>query len=94
MSTSKTCTATFNLQKFTPKVTKAGNGSGTVTSTPAGIHCGADCQEPYNSGTMVTLKATPATGSTFAGWSGDADCLDGKVTMKVSKTCTATFKKK
>lgn len=89
----KTCTAPFKVPQFTLTVTKAGSGGGTVTSTPAGIDCGADCQEPYNSGTVVTLKATPATGSKFAGWSGHADCSDAKVTMAANKTCTATFRK-
>ncbi|MCI2432699.1 hypothetical protein LM602_09220, partial [Candidatus Acetothermia bacterium] len=28
---------------FTLTVTKLGGGSGTVTSSPAGIHCGATC---------------------------------------------------
>lgn len=28
-------------------VSKAGTGSGTVTSSPAGINCGADCSETY-----------------------------------------------
>ena len=76
---------------FTLTLTKADNGAGTVTSSPVGINCGADCEEPYDIGTVVTLNATPVTGSTFAGWSGDADCSDGKVTMTASKTCTATF---
>ena len=51
-------------------VTKAGPGSGTVTSAPAGITCGAPCSATSASGTTVTLTATPAAGSTFAGWSG------------------------
>ena len=91
MNTSKTCTATFNLTPKTLTVTKAGTGTGTVTSAPAGINCGADCTEAYPDGTVVTLTATPAAGATFAGWSGDADCSDGTVTMHVAKTCTATF---
>jgi hypothetical protein len=53
-------------------VTKGGSGSGTVTSTPAGIDCGADCSEAYTENTVVTLTANPATNSTFAGWSGAA----------------------
>src|SRR5438445_3261711 len=51
-------------------IAKAGTGSGTVTSTPAGITCGTSCSGSYASGTAVTLTATPAAGSTFTGWSG------------------------
>ena len=32
-------------------VLKSGTGSGTVTSSPAGINCGSDCSEAYNPGT-------------------------------------------
>lgn len=49
-------------------IEKLGTGSGTVTSSPAGIDCGTDCSHTFNSGDMVTLTATPAIGSTFAGW--------------------------
>jgi hypothetical protein len=77
--------------RYTLTVTKAGAGSGTVTSSPAGINCGSDCSEIYNQGTLLTLTATPASGSTFGGWSGDADCLDGIVNMDTAKVCTATF---
>jgi hypothetical protein len=76
---------------FTLDVTTAGAGSGTVTSSPAGIDCGSDCTEDYTSGTPVTLTPAPNAGSAFAGWSGDADCSDGVVTMDAAKTCTAKF---
>ena len=79
------------VSRFTLTVTKTGSGSGTVTSSPVGIGCGTDCVETYNSGTVVTLIATAVAGSTFAGWSGNADCVDGVVTMTAAKTCTATF---
>jgi hypothetical protein len=75
--------------KSTLSITKI--GSGTVTSTPAGINCGSDCSESYMSGTIVTLNATAAAGFVFASWSGNSDCIDGLLTMDASKTCTATF---
>ncbi len=91
MSADVNCTATFTLQTFSLALTKAGAGSGTVTSSPAGINCGGDCTETYNYGTVVTLTGTPAAESTFAGWSGDADCSDGTVTVNSATNCTATF---
>ena len=35
-----------------------GNGSGTITSNPAGINCGTDCTEAFPEGTSITLTAT------------------------------------
>ncbi len=75
--------------QLTLTVAKSGTGAGTVTAT--GINCGTDCSEAYGEGTVVTLTATPSTGSLFAGWSGDPDCLDGTVTMTADKTCNAIF---
>jgi uncharacterized repeat protein (TIGR01451 family)/uncharacterized repeat protein (TIGR02543 family) len=94
ITSDKTCTATFDLvppASFTLTITSAGSGNGTVTSSPAGIDCGADCTEDYTDGTGVTLTPTADAGSTFTGWSGNADCSDGSVTMDASKGCTATF---
>src|SRR5690242_19428468 len=48
-----------------------GNGTGTITSSPAGIDCGTDCSEAFADGTKITLTATPAPGSTFMGWGSD-----------------------
>ena len=72
MSAAETVTATFAIDTFPLTVTKAGTGTGTVTSAPTGIDCGATCSANFDSGTQVTLTATPATGSTFTGW--DAPC--------------------
>ena len=87
-------TATFALapNTFPLTVLKAGSGQGTVTSAPAGIDCGADCSESYAQGSVITLTPTPATGSTFAGWSGACTgtgaCV---VTMNAAQSVTATF---
>jgi len=71
-------------------VTKTGNG--VITSTPAGITCGADCTENYASGTVVTLTATPDVGYVFKEWSGDCSgAATTTVTMDAAKNCTATF---
>ena len=74
-------------------VSKAGTGSGTVTSSPAGISCGSDCSESYTSGASITLTASAASGSTFAGWSGacSGTASTCTVSMSAAKTVTATF---
>jgi VCBS repeat protein/List-Bact-rpt repeat protein len=81
------------LARNTLTITKAGTGSGTVTSNPPGINCGATCSAAYNSGTVVSLTATPATGSTFTGWSG-CDAVSGTtctVSMSAARSVTVTF---
>ena len=76
-------------------VTKAGAGTGTVTSAPAGIQCGTDCSETYVEGTIVELTATPdVPNSSFTGWGGDCAGETGNtctLTMDQAKSVTATF---
>ncbi|UOG93235.1 MAG: CAP domain-containing protein [Candidatus Thiothrix sulfatifontis] len=76
-------------------VTKAGTGSGTVTSAPAGINCGTDCNELYANGTAVSLTARATTGSKFTGWSGGICSGTGtcNVSMTAAKSVTANFTK-
>jgi len=73
------------------EVAKTPSGSGSVESAPPGIDCGADCSEEYDSGTPVTLAATPVGGSAFGGWGGDTDCADGSLLLDTDRSCTATF---
>jgi DNA-binding beta-propeller fold protein YncE len=54
----------------TLQVTLSGAGQGAVASSPAGIACPGACKAEFNEGGLVTLSATPAPGSAFAGWSG------------------------
>jgi uncharacterized repeat protein (TIGR02543 family) len=79
--------------QFSLSVIKSGTGSGTISSSPANIDCGALCSASFNSGTNVILTATPASGSLFAGWSGACSNSSGTcaVTMDASKSVTSTF---
>jgi PKD repeat protein len=92
MSQARTVTATFVPSSYALTISKQGTGSGQVSSTPAGIGCGSRCQANYDTGTVVTLTATPDAGSVFAGWSGDcsgtATC---QLTMSQARAVTATF---
>jgi hypothetical protein len=74
------------------QVHRAGTGTGTVVSTPAGIVCGDDCVSPYPPETQVTLTAAPENEAVFVGWqgacSGTGDCV---VTVDGEQTVTAIF---
>jgi hypothetical protein len=73
-------------------VTRAGTGFGTVASSPAGINCTPTCIATYANGTSVSLTATPASGQTFTGWSGDCSGLGSCiVTMSGARNVTANF---
>ncbi|MBK6998564.1 MAG: DUF1566 domain-containing protein [Rhodoferax sp.] len=78
------------LDSFVLAVSKSGTGGGTVIGV--GINCGSVCSAAPGSGTNVTLTATPASGSTFTGWSGactgTGTCT---VSMTAAQNVTATF---
>lgn len=78
---------------FTLSVSKSGSGTGTVTSAPAGIDCGTDCDQVIVGGTTVTLTATPGPMSAFGGWTGTGCGMSTvcDVTMNAARAVTATF---
>ena len=92
MSSDTTITATFAIKRLLT-VAKAGSGTGSVTSAPAGIDCGATCSASFVEGSTVALTAAPAAGSRFAGWSGGGCSGTGacEVTMTGAPSVTATF---
>ncbi len=99
INSNKVCIAQFNVvPQRTLTVAGAGTGTGTVTAT--GITCAitagstsGDCAESYTHGTVVTLTATPNSGSTFTGWSGcdSVSGMDCQVTLTAAKLVTAQF---
>jgi len=82
-----TGTTTFALA-----VTKTG-GNGSVTSTPAGIACGATCTANFTQDASVTLNAVADSGYSVSGYSGDCSSTSSSctVTMNAAKTVTALF---
>ena len=87
--------AVYVFQEAAVTVSRAGSGSGTVTSNPAGIDCGSDCSETYPFGTFITLTPSPAVGSIFGGWGGDCSGVEtetcaGNLTRGTASV-TATF---
>jgi Divergent InlB B-repeat domain len=85
---------------LTIQKTSTGGATGTVTSSPAGISCGASCSSAsfaFPPGTVVTLTAVPTSGDRFLRWSssdpgfscpGTGPC---KVAMNMARTVTAEF---
>lgn len=71
------------------KVTIIGNGS--VISSPTGVQCTSTCTTSFTRGQLVQLTATPGTGATFSGWSGDCTGQSCSVSMTVDHAVVATF---
>ncbi len=85
MNSNKTVTANFTavvVNTYTLNVTAV---NGTVLKVPS--------KTAYNSGEIVVLTATPATGYVFSSWSGDAtgSLNPVSVTMNSNKNVTANF---
>ncbi len=67
-------------------IQKTGTGSGTVSGS--GFNCGSVCTVTVSMGGSVTLAATPAAGSTFAGWQAGSYCATGYPGGKGGDTST------
>lgn len=74
-------------------------GSGTVTSSPAGITCPSTCSAAFPLDSTVGLSAAPGTGATIVTWTwpaGTAGCSVSSATactvvLDTNQTITATF---
>ncbi len=91
MGAARVCTATFVQNQFTLTVNNGGNG--VVTSAPAGVDCGADCNETYAGGVNVTLTAAPDPGFQVDVWTG-CDVVAGticNVSMGADRVVGVTF---
>jgi hypothetical protein len=74
--------------------TISGNGSGFVNSLTTGktFTCPGSCNRAFTYNDSLTLRATPSSGSTFTGWTGDcAGLLDCSLTMSTDKAIGAGF---
>jgi hypothetical protein len=75
---------------FQLAVSIAGAGTGLVGG--GGIACPGTCLKSFVPGTAVTLTAVPASGSTFAGWSGACGGTGAcHVTLSADRAVTAAF---
>ena len=90
MSADTTVVASYVQQRT---LTAQKSGSGTISSSPAGIACGSTCTTGVEDARQFTLTASPAPGYAFRGWSG-CDSVSGSlcaVTMSSDKTVSASF---
>ncbi len=90
-----TITAAFAMNLYTLTVTLTGEGTGLVTSLPAGVNCSSGtCQATFTAGTVVTLSATTTRTVSFGGWSGAVTAAVPVVTVTMDgpKAVTATFR--
>jgi hypothetical protein len=65
-------------------VNGSGAGTGTIVSSPPGLHCGIACTGEFDEDSNVTVTATPTRGSRFAGWAG---CTG----LSIANTCTVAM---
>jgi hypothetical protein len=59
-----------HASEYQVAITKSGDGSGSVTSSPARINCGSTCSGAFTAGSTIALSNIPDEYSQFNGWSG------------------------
>jgi Divergent InlB B-repeat domain len=79
----------FVLSTHGLTVSKTGDGSGKVTSSPAGIDCGATCSKTFDYGTKVTLTASPNAGAVFKEWTGACAGQGASCTLTITQATSA-----
>jgi hypothetical protein len=89
MPSSETAAEAEFEEVVTVPLTVVKSGQGEVTSSPAGINCGAECTAEFEPGT-VTLTATAASGYEFAGWIGCKSTGETTCDVKVSGATEVT----
>lgn len=79
----------FETNVYTLSISvNAGPGAGgSVLYNPPGLSCTTSCTQTYLEGTVINLSLTLNPGSSFTGYSGDADCTDDSVTMLGNRIC-------
>jgi hypothetical protein len=101
--TSATCALTITgiplvgaIFQSVQTVSVSTSGPGDVKSSPSGIDCGSACIARFDTGTKLTLTATPDSGATFEQWTGacagqGASC---KLTVAAPVSTRAVFESK
>ena len=93
MTENRTAHAIFVPRTYPLRVTRSGEGTVTL-DPPSDLSCAGEICGLYRHGTEVKLRATPASGWRFGGFSGGGCSgagLDCSVTMAQARAVTATF---
>jgi hypothetical protein len=81
-------------ETLTLTISNPASGSGSVTSSPAGINCSSSCTGDFSTGATVTLTATDGPQNThFTQWGGACSGISPTctVTMNAATSVTALF---